>query len=321
MKIFTDLSTSPELLEYLREGIAPHELLLPAQSGASVLADVPTDPLMQEADIVLGQPRVDAVLSSPKLKWLQVSTAGYTRYDTADFRAAVKEKGVPVSNSSHVYDDACAEHVIAFMLANARQLPRNLKSRCANGSAEWNGLRRDCKLLQEQSLLIVGYGAIAERVIELLQPFRMSITAMRRTVRGDEKVKIVTPDEVSAALAEADHVINILPDNAESLHWFNAARFAQMKPGAIYYNIGRGTTTQQDDLAATLKSGHLGAAWLDVTDPEPLPDDHVLWTCETCHITPHTAGGQYDEARVLIRHFIENLRRFEKGEKLVNRIM
>jgi phosphoglycerate dehydrogenase-like enzyme len=201
------------------------------------------------------------------------------------------------------------------MLANARQFPRALKSRCANGSAEWNGLRRDSKLLQGQSLLIIGYGAIAERVIELLGPFRMNITAMRRTVRGDEKVKIVTPDEVATALGEADHVINILPDNAESLHWFNATRFAQMRPGAIYYNIGRGTTTQQEDLAAALKSGHLGAAWLDVTDPE-------LWTCEkNCHITPHTAGGQFEESRVLIRHFLENLRRYEKGEKLVNRIM
>lgn len=321
LKVFTDLQTSPELIDWLRESIAPHELLLPAKTGASVLADVPTDPLMQEADVVLGQPRVDAVLSSPKLKWLQVSTAGFTRYDTADFRAAVKERGIPVTNSSHVYDDACAEHVFAFMLANARQLPRGLKTRCANGAPEWLALRRESRLLQGQSLLIVGYGAIAERLIELLAPFRMKITAMRRTRRGDEKVPIITPDEVSGALREADHVINILPDNAESLRWFNDERFAQMKSGAIFHNIGRGTTVDQDALAGALKSGQLGAAWLDVTDPEPLPDDHVLWTLENCYITPHTAGGQFDEARVLIRHFIENFARYRAGEKLVNRVM
>ncbi len=321
MKIFTDLKASPELIGRLRDGIAPHELLLPSQGASSVLADVPTDPLMQEADIVLGQPRVDAVLSSTNLKWLQVSTAGYTRYDTAEFRAAVKQRGIPVTNSSHVYDDPCAEHVLAFMLANARQLPRALATRCPNGAPEWNALRSDSRLLQGQSLLIVGYGAIAERVIELLGPFKMQITAMRRSVRGDEKVPIVTPDEVAAALAEADHVINILPDNADSVRWFNAARFAQMKPGAVFHNIGRGTTVNQDDLAAALKSGHLAAAWLDVTDPEPLPDDHVLWTCENCHITPHTAGGQFEETRVLIDRFLENLRRFQEGQPLVNRIM
>jgi len=321
LKVFTDLQTSPELIDWLRESIAPHQLLLPANPGGSILADVPTDPLMQEADIVVGQPRVDAVLSSEKLKWLQVSTAGFTRYDTPEFRAAMKERGIPVTNSSHVYDDACAEHVFAFMLANARQLPRGLKTRCANGTEEWTALRRDSRLLQEQSLLIVGYGAIAERLIDLLEPFRMKITAMRRTPRGDEKVAIVTPDQVAGAMGEADHVINILPDNAESSRWFNAERFGQMKQGAIFHNIGRGTTVNQEDLVAALKSGQLGAAWLDVTDPEPLPDDHVLWTCETCYITPHTAGGQFGEAKVLIRHFLENFERYQKGEKLVNRVM
>lgn len=321
LKVFTDVQTSPELLDWLRESIAPHELLLPASTGASVLADVPTDPLMQKADIALGQPRVEAVLASPKLKWLQVSTAGFTRYDTAAFRAAMKERGIQVTNSSRVYDDACAEHVLAFMLANARQLPRGLETRCANGAPEWNALRRDSRLLQGQSLLIAGYGAIAERVVELLAPFHMKITAMRRTRRGDEKVRIVTPEEVSGSLGEADHVINILPDNAASLGWFNAERFGQMKPGAIFHNIGRGTTVDQKALAEALKSGQLGAAWLDVTDPEPLPDEHVLWTLENCHITPHTAGGQFDEARVLIRHFIENFARYLAGEKLVNRVM
>ena len=159
-------------------------------------------------------------------------------------------------------------------------------------------------------MLIVGYGAIAKRVIELLEPFRMTVTALRRARRGDEKVPVITPERAAEALAEADHVINILPDNAASRRWFDAIRFAQMKSGAIFYNIGRGTTVNQDDLAAALKSGHLGAAWLDVADPEPLPGNHVLGTCENCFITPHTAGGQNDETRVLIRHFLENFRRF-----------
>ena len=321
MKVFTDLQAPPELIGWLRESIAPHELLLPAQGAASVLADLPTDPLMQQADIVLGQPRVDAVLSSPNLKWLQVSTAGYTRYDTPEFRAEMKARGIAVSNSSHVYDDPCAEHVLAFMLANARQLPRGLATRCANGTPEWLALRRDSRLLQGQSLLIAGYGAIAERLIELLEPFRMRITALRRQARGEEKVPIIPPDQAAAALGDADHVINILPDNPGSLRWFDAARFAQMKPGATFYNIGRGTTVNQDDLADALKSGRLAAAWLDVTDPEPLPDDHVLWTCENCHITPHTAGGQFDETRVLIGRFLENFQRHLAGQPLVDRIM
>ncbi|WP_193210981.1 D-2-hydroxyacid dehydrogenase [Luteolibacter marinus] len=321
LTIFTDLAAPAELLDGLRESIAPHRLLLPEGSGGSVLADLPTDPRMQEADIVLGQPQVDAVLSSPKLKWLQVSTAGYTRYDTPAFRTAVGEKGIPVTNSSRVYDDACAEHVLAFMLANARQLPQGLATRCPNGAEPWLKLRQDSRLLQGQSLFIAGYGSIAERLIDLLAPFKMAITAMRRTARGDEKVPVVSPEDSTGVMEDADHVVNILPDNAASANWFDGARFLRMKKGAIYYNIGRGTTTDQEALAEALNSGHLGAAWLDVTHPEPLPDDHVLWTCENCHITPHTAGGQGGETAVLIRHFLENLARYQAGQPLVNRVM
>jgi len=320
MKIFTDLKASPELIDRLREGIAPDELLLSESGAASILAEAPTDPRMQEADIVLGQPRVDAVLASTHLQWLQVSTAGYTRYDTPEFRTAMKARGIPVTNSSQVYDDPCAEHVLAFMLANARQLPRALAARCPNGAPEWHALRSDSRLLQGQSLLIVGYGAIAERLIELLAPFKMKITAMRRSPRGDEKAATVSPDQVADALAAADHVINILPDNADSYRWFDAARFTRMKAGSVFYNIGRGSTVQQDDLAAALQRGHLAAAWLDVTDPEPLPEDHVLWSLENCHITPHTAGGQFEETRVLIDRFLDNLRRYRDGRPLVNRI-
>jgi phosphoglycerate dehydrogenase-like enzyme len=321
LKVFTDLQAAPELIDWLRESIAPHELLVPAPTGASVLSDVPTDPLMQEADIVLGQPRTDAVLASPRLKWLQVSTAGFTRYDTPDFRTAMKERDIPVTNSSRVYDDPCAEHALAFMLANARQLPVGLATRCPNGAPEWNAIRANSCLLQGQSLLIIGYGAIAERLVELLAPFRMKITAMRRSPRGDEKVAVITPEQVDAALGEADHVINILPDNADSRQWFNADRFGKMKQGAVFHNIGRGTTVDQDALAATLASGRLGAAWLDVTDPEPLPDDHALWNFSNCYITPHTAGGQGGETKVLIQHFLDNFARYQNGEPLVNRVM
>jgi phosphoglycerate dehydrogenase-like enzyme len=321
LKVFTDLQAAPELIAWLRESIAPHELLVPAPTGASVLSDVPTDPLIQEAEIVLGQPRTDAVLSSSKLKWLQVSTAGFTRYDTPDFRAAMQERGIPVTNSSRVYDDACAEHAMAFMLANARQLPAGLATRCANGTPEWQEIRAKSRLLQGQSLLIIGYGAIAERLVELLAPFRMKITAMRRSPRGDEKVTVITPDQVDAALGDADHVINILPDNAASRLWFDAGRFGKMKSGAIFHNIGRGTTVDQEALAAAIASGQLGAAWLDVTEPEPLPDDHALWTFPNCHITPHTAGGQGGETKVLIEHFLDNFARYQDGEPLVNRVM
>jgi phosphoglycerate dehydrogenase-like enzyme len=134
-------------------------------------------------------------------------------------------------------------------------------------------------------------------------------------------VRVITADDLPAALATADHVIDILPDNADSVGFFDAARFSQMKPGAVFYNIGRGTTVDQKALYDALKSDHLAAAWLDVTEPEPLPEDHPLWTVEKCFITPHTAGGQGDESLVLVNHFLENFRRFLRGEELGDRVI
>ncbi|BCU75779.1 D-2-hydroxyacid dehydrogenase [Luteolibacter sp. LG18] len=321
LKVFTDIQASPALFDWLRQEIAPHELLIPAKRAASVLVEQASDPLIAEADIAFGQPDVASVLAAPRLKWLQVSSAGFTRYDTPEFRSTATARGLIVTNSSHVYDQACAEHVFAFMLAQARQLPCSLATRCANSDLAWTALRESSRLLLGQSVLIHGYGAIAERLVGMLEPFGVEITAIRRSPRGDEGIRVVTPDRATEALATADHVINILPDNAESRGYFNPAIFSAMKPGSVFYNIGRGTTVDQDALADTLENGPLAAAWLDVTDPEPLPEGHRLLGLPNCHITPHVAGGQSGETQVLIAHFLRNFRRHLGGETLVNRVI
>jgi phosphoglycerate dehydrogenase-like enzyme len=91
--------------------------------------------------------------------------------------------------------------------------------------------------------------------------------------------------------------------------------------GAVFYNIGRGTTVAQDALLDALRSGRLGAAWLDVTEPEPLPDEHPLWAEPNCFITPHVAGGHVGEAKTLVRHFLKNFDRFICRKPLLDRVM
>jgi phosphoglycerate dehydrogenase-like enzyme len=111
-----------------------------------------------------------------------------------------------------------------------------------------------------------------------------------------------------------------LPESASTRHFFDSERFGQFKPGARYYNIGRGPTTDQEALRTALTSGHLAAAYLDVTDPEPLPPDHPLWSLPNCYITPHTGGGHVTEPIRTVQHFIDNLRLYERGEPLVDRV-
>ncbi|GAA5116160.1 D-2-hydroxyacid dehydrogenase [Luteolibacter yonseiensis] len=320
-RIFSDSPLSADHARLLVDGAAPHEILFPKKAVASVLAKPEPDPAFALADIAFGQPDLDSIRSSGKLKWLHISTAGFTRYDTPEFRALVAERGIVVTNSSSVYARACADHVFAFMLAQSRLLPEALASQAANGSEEWFRLRSNSVSLRGQHVVILGFGGIATELVKLLVPFEMKITAMRRQPRGDEGFPTVTTEELPAALATADHVINILPDNAASQHFINAERLAQMKPGVIFHNIGRGTTVDQDALLESLRSGHLGAAWLDVTEPEPLPADHPLRSVPNCHITPHIAGGHGDESGTLVRHFLTNLNLYLAGEPLRDRIM
>lgn len=320
LRIFCNTQFDGSALTLLREGVAPHQIIFP-QKSSGVLDTAEPDPAFATADIAFGQPDVKSILDSDRLRWVHVSSAGFTRYDTPEFRAAAASRELVVTNSSTVFAEACAEHVFAFMLAQARQLPGSLQVQIASSSPRWTEIRSASFCLQNQSAVILGYGAIASRLVEMLAPFKMKITAMRRNPKGDEGVPTVSPENIRQALAEADHVINILPDNAASRHFISTERLGWMKPGAIFYNIGRGTTVDQPALVESLKSGHLAAAWLDVTDPEPLPDGHILLTAPNCFITPHTAGGHHNEFETLVRHFLDNFHRYLDKSPLRDRIM
>jgi phosphoglycerate dehydrogenase-like enzyme len=116
-------------------------------------------------------------------------------------------------------------------------------------------------------------------------------------------------------------VVNLLPGNAGTDRFFTAARLLACKPGATFYNIGRGTTVDQEALRAALTAGRLAGAYLDVTDPEPLPPEHPLWATPGCFITPHTAGGHRDETERLVEHFLDNLLRYLQGQPLRDRVI
>jgi phosphoglycerate dehydrogenase-like enzyme len=309
MKIFVDWDVTDAARELLSAGTAGHQLLFPATAPFA------------EAEIAFGQPELPAIAQAPHLKWIHVSSAGVTRYDTPEFRTQMARRGIAVTNSGGVYQTACAVHAMSFLLAQARNLPAALPAHVANATPVWHHLRGTSSTLRGETIFILGFGSIARRLVKLLQPFGMNILAYRRQARGDESIPVVTGDGLAAALSRADHVMNILPESAETRNFFDAARFAQIKPGAVFYNLGRGATVNQEALADALRSGRLKSAWLDVTDPEPLPEGHPLYLLPNCHITPHLAGGQPREAEALVRHFTDNLRRFTNHEPLHDRVM
>lgn len=323
LTVWTNHVFRPEALAVFARELqaAGHRLVVSPQATAVVLAPGATDATLAEADVAFGQPDVAQVMQSSKLRFVELSSAGYTRYDRDDFRAAMKGRGVPVTNASLVFADPCAQHVLAQMLALERNLPVQLRNQ--DGKRDWRYLedRFTNGVLTHRHVLLLGYGTIARRLADLLKPFGTTVTAYRRTPRGDEGVPMIGEAGLPAALAAADHVVNILPDSDSTRGWMSGARFAQMKRGARFYNIGRGTTVDQPALMAALESGQVGAAYLDVMDPEPLPPSHPLWDAKNCLITCHIGGGTREQDENLARHFLGNLKAFVEKKPLVDRIM
>ena len=316
LSIWTNTRFPEPALSLLRQGTLSHRLILADELNSDEVTQV-----LREADIAFGQPDVDVLMSSTRLKWLHVSSAGYTSFDRDDFKNFLTGRGAPMSNSSSVFDEPCAQHLLAMMLADARQLLPAYKDQLGDHSWKSGERRVASVLMNEQHVLILSFGAIARRLVQLLAPFDMKISAFRRHRSGDEGIKIIGEDGLEGALGEADHVINILPESESTRGWMNEARFGQMKLGSRFYNIGRGATVDQDALLRALEEGKLSLAYLDVTQPEPLPPTHPLWSAPRCFITPHTAGGHLGEEQRLVNHFLRNLRAFERGEALLNRVV
>lgn len=307
-------------LSELRERIKGHRLVLSPTMQKSNLVQGEHDPLLNDADIALGQPDVKQTMELKRLRWVHLTSAGYTRYDRDDIRQALRQRGAAMTNSSEVYAEPCSEHLLAMMMALGRRLPQGMVDQL--GPQSWHAAehRAQCRLLLGQTVLILGLGAIGRRLVELLQPLRMNITAVRRQPSNSELCRVVTTDKTDELLPHADHVVNILPANASTEKFMDRRRLSLMKPTAHFYNIGRGNTVDQAALIDVLRARKIGGTYLDVADPEPVPPGDPLWSAPNCYITPHTAGGHHDEFLRLARHFTDNLDRFVAGKELRDRI-
>jgi phosphoglycerate dehydrogenase-like enzyme len=307
----------------LVEATRAHRLVIPdtgivAPSGSGV-----PDATLAEADVAFGQPDPAQLLATPRLRWLHLSSAGYNPYERADVRGALAAQGARLTKSSLVYDEPCAEHVLALVLAHARRLPEAFAN--ASGPRAWpqHALRARASLLEGRAFALVGFGSIARRLAALLAPFGARVTGVRRRVSGDEPIPTFawgTP-EADRAIGAADYVVDLLPGGAGTERSFDAARLGRLAPGAVFVNIGRGSTVDEDALAAALRAGRIAAAYLDVTAGEPLAPDHPLWTTPGCFITPHMAGGDAAEGERLVDHFLENLARFTSGRPLLDEVI
>jgi phosphoglycerate dehydrogenase-like enzyme len=296
--------------ERLTQGTASHRLVRPKALRNTSSLQPAGAPEVDSADIIFGQPPPEAALQLPGLRWIHVSSAGYTRYDTPEFRDRLRAKGAVLSTSSAVFADPCAQHVLAMILAVGRQLLPSHRDQIIDHSWHYTERRYQSSLLTGQTVLLLGFGSIARRLVEFLTPFGCKIYALRRQARSERGVHVIGTEDLTRVLPLADHVVNLMPENEATRGWVNARRLACLRPSARFYNVGRGATVDQAALIEALTAKKLGAAYLDVTEPEPLPPEHPLWTTPNCYITPHTAGGRRDQDLAVVEHFLRSLAPF-----------
>jgi len=275
------------------------------------------DPLLPEIEISVGFAPPSALLESPPYgyKWHQQLMAG------CDWLKQLGDPGsLPfvLTNVAGMHAPHMAEHAFAMIFGLARALPA-----CIRAQSEKKWLRigeEDLFDLAGKTLLVVGAGAIGQRVARLAQAHDMRVLGIRR------RPEIPTPhiDEVRGAerldpsLAEADVVVSVLPSTNATKGLFGKAQFAAMKPSAVFVNLGRGDAADEAALAEALRSGRLRGAGLDTFQTEPLPASSPLWELENCIVTPHHAGrvpGYLDRA---LDRFEENLKRYFAGQELLH---
>ncbi|MEU7740238.1 2-hydroxyacid dehydrogenase [Nonomuraea sp. NPDC049158] len=216
--------------------------------------------------------------------------------------------GAVLCNARGVHDAGTAEWAVGAMIAVLREFPGFVD---AQRQGEWTYHHTD--VLADSTVLIVGYGSIGAALERRLGGFEVEVVRVARSARDG-----VHPlDELPALLPAADVVVLLVPATSETAGMVDAGFLARMKDGAVLVNAARGGVVDTDALVAELKTGRLRAA-LDVTDPEPLPAGHPLWSAPGLLITPHIAGSTPASGRRMLRLMRSQLLRYLSGEQLNN---
>lgn len=240
----------------------------------------------------------------PQVRWVQLPWAGIEPY------VELVDDGRTWSCAKGVYADPVAEHALALLLAGFRHLGPYAAATTWTGQAGRN--------LLDARVTIFGGGGIGEALVGLLAPFRCEVTVVRRVpVAMAGVARVLGPAQRLEALAGADAVVLALPLLPDTVGLIGPTELAAMEPHAWLVNVARGAHVRTDALTEALERGEIGGAALDVTDPEPLPDGHRLWTLPNVIITPHTGNTQAMARPLLGARIRENVARWAAGEELV----
>lgn len=252
---------------------------------------------------------IAALQRYPSLQWLHLFSAGVDH-----MLDDLRRFDLTVTNSAGLHAPPIAEWVIAMLLMHVKQLPEMVDKFERH---EWEKVRGS--ELNNCTLGIVGAGGLGREIAVRAAGMQMRVIGLRSSGAPLEHIeRMYRPHEMHTMLAECDYVVISAPLTAETQGMIGEAELRAMRPSAVLLNVARGSIVQTEPLLRALNEGWIAGAYLDVTDPEPLPPDHPLWEARNVFITAHTSAITPRSAERLVSFFCGNLRRWLAGEPLEN---
>jgi phosphoglycerate dehydrogenase-like enzyme len=252
-----------------------------------------------------------SIMKAPHLKWLHTFSAGVD----SPFFIQLMERGVRVTNSSGATSSPIAQTAILYMLS----LSRNVRAWFEHQTnKQWE--RHDFNELDGSRLAVIGMGPIGYEISRLGVALNMNVEAIRRTPAGDEPCPTFAFDQLDTVLGRADWVCVALPLTPDTREIFHQERFAHMKQGAHFINVGRGELVNEEALVHALHTHHLAGAALDVFATEPLPTDSPLWEMPNVIITPHSSGASTSAGLRSEKIFVQNMAQYIANQPLANEV-
>jgi phosphoglycerate dehydrogenase-like enzyme len=252
-----------------------------------------------------------AIESASNAAWVSTHAAGVDHYPI-DLLA---QRNIVLTNGAGINAPPIAEFAVLCVLSAAKTFPLFVRS---SDRKEWPTQRPPAQELDGSRALILGYGEIGRGIAERLRPFGVEVTAVRRLLKPSEEPDVIGPHQWRERLATYDWVLVAAALTPQTRHMLGRAEFERMNPRAWLFNVSRGGLVDHLALADALEAKQLTGAYLDVTEPEPLPADHPLWQLPNVFITGHSAGRSPRSRKRYAAMLLDNLERYERGELLRN---
>jgi phosphoglycerate dehydrogenase-like enzyme len=307
VKVLIPNTPPAQLAELAAAG--PGIVLVPCRDEKEAIANV------EGAHASYGFISPSLIRAGKDLRWVQQPSAGVEQLMEIP---ELVESNIVLTNMQRVFGPPIADQAVGYLLAFTRSLAQFIR---AQPSQEWRSRPPGIALdeLMGKTIVIIGMGGIGSEIARRAHAFSMRVLATDPKVweKPPFVAELHKPDAFHRLLPQADIVASAVPLTKESLRMIGEKEFEMMKPGVVLINVSRGRVVDADALVHALASKHVAAAGLDVTDPEPLPKGHPLWS-QNVIITPHSAGQSPGTDRRRHEVFHANLGRFARGEMLLN---